>query len=548
MLRLTIDDREVLVPPGATVLDAAQQLGIEIPTLCFLRGYEPSTSCQVCLVRDRRTKRYWPACATPAAEGMQIESDSADVFAMRKTALELLLSNHAGDCRAPCWFACPAHMDIPLMLRELQQHELRDAITTIKRDIALPAVLGRVCSKPCEKGCRRCQTDDAVAVCELKRYVADEDLASSDPYCPLCAPPTGKRVVIVGGGPTGLSATFYLRQLGHACELWEAQLHLGGRLRDASYDTTLPRQVLNDEIAQILRLGVDVRTNQRLVSREQLDKLCQDFDAVLITCGALEEVVVDPWGLKRARKGIDVAKGTFATSRSGVFAAGNALRGTGMVVRSVADGKEVAHVIDRFLRRAEKLADEEIFSSRLGPLRTEELAHFVAGAGTASRALLAERAEILPERAADQAARCFACDCSAHGKCKLEHYARIYGAESGRFGNVRPLYEVIGRHGAVQFEPGKCIKCELCIQIASRAGEPLGLAFVGRGFDVRLAVPFDRGLDEGLTRVAEQCVAACPTGSLSMPRRTPHLDLTIRTDTEARSSSGSPTLPDSGGQ
>ena len=177
MPTITIDDQPVEVPAGATILDAAEKLGIEIPALCFLKGYEPSTSCLVCVVRNRQSGQYVPACATRVVDGMQLDNATEQVSAMRRTALELLLSDHVGDCLAPCFFACPAHMDIPLMLRQIGQQNLREAIATIKQDIALPAVLGRVCPKPCEKGCRRNAADNPVAVCELKRFVADADLA-----------------------------------------------------------------------------------------------------------------------------------------------------------------------------------------------------------------------------------------------------------------------------------------------------------------------------------------------------------------------------------
>ncbi len=171
------------------------------------------------MVKLTASGRFVPACATAAAEGMEVESETAEVHQLRRDALELLLSDHLGDCLAPCWFACPARMDIPRMLRQIAAGDLRRAIATVKRDIALPAVLGRVCPAPCEKACRRGGLDAAVAICQLKRYVADVDLASGDPYVPACGPATGRRVAILGAGPTGLSAAYYLAQQGHACTM-----------------------------------------------------------------------------------------------------------------------------------------------------------------------------------------------------------------------------------------------------------------------------------------------------------------------------------------
>ena len=145
MPRLSIDNREVEVPNGATVLDAAGKLGIDIPTMCFMKGCQPSTSCMVCVVKIDDRAVLLPACGTLAQDGMRVESDCEEVHQARKTALELLLSDHVGDCLGPCHMICPAQMNIPLMIRQIAAGKLRDAIETVKKDIALPAVLGRIC-------------------------------------------------------------------------------------------------------------------------------------------------------------------------------------------------------------------------------------------------------------------------------------------------------------------------------------------------------------------------------------------------------------------
>ena len=108
---------------------------------------------------------------------------------------------------------------------------LRDAVATAQDALVLPAVLGRICPKPCEKGCRRSGADGPVAVCQLKRFVGDADLATAAPYVPAREPATGKRVAIIGAGPTGLSAAYYLAQRGHACTVIDDQPRPGGRLR-----------------------------------------------------------------------------------------------------------------------------------------------------------------------------------------------------------------------------------------------------------------------------------------------------------------------------
>ena len=109
MPRLTLDNRAVEVPPGSTVLDACRALGIAIPTLCHLEGFDPCTSCMLCVVKNRKTGRLIPSCTAPAQEGLEIETDSEEIGTARKTALELLLGEHLGDCEGPCRRVCPAH-------------------------------------------------------------------------------------------------------------------------------------------------------------------------------------------------------------------------------------------------------------------------------------------------------------------------------------------------------------------------------------------------------------------------------------------------------
>jgi len=130
MIHLVIDNHEVEVPEGGTILDAARRAGIDIPTLCFCDGFRPTTSCMLCLVRLKVDGRWVPSCATLAEEGMQVESETEEVHQLRRTGLELLLSDHLGDCMAPCHNVCPTHMDIPLMLRQVAAGDLREAIAT----------------------------------------------------------------------------------------------------------------------------------------------------------------------------------------------------------------------------------------------------------------------------------------------------------------------------------------------------------------------------------------------------------------------------------
>jgi NADPH-dependent glutamate synthase beta subunit-like oxidoreductase len=516
MPKVTIDQRAVEVPAGTTVLEAARLLGIDVPTLCYLEGYQPSTSCQVCLVRLVDSGRFVPSCATKVVDGMRVESETPAVHNLRRTALELLLSDHVGDCLAPCYFACPAHMDIPQMLRDIGQEDVRSAIATIKEDIALPAVLGRVCPKPCEKGCRRSGSDGPVEVCDLKRHVADLDLASQHPYRPPCRPASGKSVAIIGAGPTGLAAAFHLRRDGHAVTLVDAQPQPGGRLWHEFPPDQLPRETLAAEVAVILALSIELRATTRVGLDVTLSELRDSHDAVLVACGAVDVQEIRRWGLPATARGVQVNQGTFETPLHAVFAAGNAIRGKGLVVRSVADGKEAAAAISQYLRGEAIAPVQRPFSSRMGKVSDEEMTELVALAAPGPRRTggIAEASAVSAVEASQQASRCLSCGCAAHGRCRLERYAALYGADHGKYQSDRRAFVRVNRHGAVIYELGKCINCELCIQIAAESQSALGLSFVGRGFDVRVGVPFHGTMEQGLGEMAAKCVAACPTGAL----------------------------------
>ena len=516
MPTITIDDRPIDVPPGATVLEAARKLEIDIPTLCYLEGYKPSTSCQVCVVKLLDNGRIVPACGTAVVEGMRVASETPEVHRLRRTALELLLSDHVGDCLAPCFFACPAHMDVPQMLRQIGGEDLRSAIATIKEDIALPAILGRVCPKPCEKGCRRHAADGPVEVCDLKRFVADRDLASREPYLPACRPDSGRRVAVIGAGPTGLAAAFHLRREGHAVTVFETQPRAGGRLRQEFSEAELPRKTLEAEAGVIFRLGVELRAGTRVGESVRFDELTAQYDAVLVACGAVDKAELQNWGLTVGSRGIEVHAGTHETNLKGVFAAGNAVRGKGLIVRSVADGKEAAAAISQFLAGRPIAPAHRPFSSRMGKVHEDELPELLVRAADRPRRDDTNYAAdaVSAHDASDQAHRCLACGCPAHGNCRLERYAAQYGAEPTRYHDGRRAFVLVNRGGSVQYEPGKCINCELCIQIAAESQDALGLTFVGRGFDVRVGVPFQGTMDQALGPLAAKCVAACPTGAL----------------------------------
>jgi len=520
MPTIYIDNRAVEVEEGATVLDAARKLGIDIPALCYRDGCDANTSCMVCLVKVAGRDGMVPSCATRAVDGMRVESETDEVREVRRTALELLLSDHLGDCMAPCHSICPARMNIPRMIRRIAAGRLREAIETVKADIPLPAVLGRICPAPCEKGCRRGIHDAPVSICLLKRYVADADLASDRPYLPPRQSPSGKSVAIVGAGPTGLTAAYYLLARGHACTIFDDRPQPGGMLRYGVEEGRLPRGVLDAEIDVIRRLGAAFRPDTRVGEQVAMDDLRRDFDAVFVAAGKVDEARSRALGLEWDGKAVRADRRTCATGTAGVFAACPP-RQQKMAVRAVARGKAASEAIHQFLTGREVTGEKTPFTVHIGKLREGEIEAFLAEGSDRPRVEPADaEAGFTDEEAVAESLRCLHCDCRRADDCKLRAYAEACGARPAAYKAGRRSFQQFRQHAEVIFEPGKCIHCGLCIQIAARAGERLGLTFVGRGFNARVTVPLNRSLREGLEKAAAECVAACPTGALAFREET----------------------------
>jgi ferredoxin len=510
---ITIDGQPVEVTPGDSVLHAARKLGIDIPTLCFLEKCGPLNSCQVCLVKING--KLVPSCGTKVAPGMVVESETEEVHEARRTALELLFSDHVGDCLSPCQRLCPLLLNIPVTLRHLEAGRLAEAIASVRGALPLPAVLGRLCHHPCEQGCRRGHWDDPAAIRDMERFVADYDLSQPAPHVPGRKPATGKRVAIVGAGPTGLAAAYYLARQGHAVTVLDRNAQAGGTLRTGTEEKTLPRAALDGEIAQLARLGVEFNLSVELGRSLALGDLLHGVDSVLLTVGEVSKADGEKLGITMAATGIKADPNTCATSVPGVFAAGSAVRVHKQLVKAMSEGKAAAECVHRHLSGQPPRRPEKPFSSIMGRLDAGELRAFLrtASPGASVTPCDACRGHTKKE-AADESARCLHCDCRSSGNCVLQHYAQVYGADAGRFRAERRQFDQQLNPGGVIFEPGKCILCGICVKLTELAQEELGLTFVGRGFDVRISAPFNRAIEDGLQKVAEECVKHCPTGAL----------------------------------
>jgi len=265
-IEVTVNDRKIQVTEGLTILQALLQENIYVPHLCYdIRVERSNGSCGLCVVDvELNDKREVKACQTPILPGMNITTQSSKLEMYRKIRLEQLLSDHNADCVAPCVTTCPANVDIQGYLRQVGDGNYETAVKIIKDSNPFPIVCGRVCPHPCEAACRRNLVDTPVAINHVKRFAADWDMARATPWIPKKSEPSGKKIAVVGAGPSGLSAAYYSALNGHDITVFERQPHAGGMMRYGIPEYRLPKATLDREIDIIRSLGVRIVTGKAL--------------------------------------------------------------------------------------------------------------------------------------------------------------------------------------------------------------------------------------------------------------------------------------------
>ncbi len=279
---------------GETILELANRYGIEIPTLCHDPRLEPYTSCYVCVVEVEGLRGLQPSCSTKITEGMRIETHNEKIKRARKTALDLLVSNHYADCLAPCTQACPAGVDIQGYISLIEKGLYHEAVALIKETNPLPAICGRVCVRPCEVACRRNLLDEgaSVGIDYLKRFAADFDLESTDKYIPEIKLTTGKKIAVIGAGPGGLSCGFFLQKEGHQVDIYEASRKAGGWLRYGIPEYRLPNDILQKEVDNITELGVKIFYNKKLGDDLNFRNIKDKYDAFILAIGSQKGTLI----------------------------------------------------------------------------------------------------------------------------------------------------------------------------------------------------------------------------------------------------------------
>ena len=285
MLNLTINGKNITVEEGTTILQAAKDNGIYIPTLCYDDAVKVYGACGLCVVEAEGIPKLLRSCSAKCSEGMVVNTESKRVVQSRKIAMELLMSAHDGDCVAPCQLNCPARTDCQGYVGLIANGEYEAALKLIKNKVSLPASIGRVCPHPCETACRRGKVDEAINIAQLKAFAADMDL-NSDSYLPEKNAPTDKKIAIIGGGPAGLTAAYRLAISGHEVTVYDMMEKMGGMLRYGIPQYRLPKEVLDKEIAIIEKLGVKMINGVKLGKDFTVASLKAQNDAVIVAVGA----------------------------------------------------------------------------------------------------------------------------------------------------------------------------------------------------------------------------------------------------------------------
>ncbi len=310
MIEVILNGNKITTEAGITILELAKRNGIHIPTLCHDEELNPYGSCWVCAVEVRGRRGFVTSCGTTISNGMEIETDTVEVKNARKMALELLISNHYADCVAPCQVACPDHVDIQAYVSLIANGQYHEAVKVIKDTLPMPLSIGRVCPAFCEKECRRQIVEDPIAIRQLKRYAADEDLGDVWSYVPEKLPEKGKRIAIIGAGPSGLTCGYYLSNNGYDVTIYESSPAAGGWLRYGIPEYRLPKAILDKEIDLMCTNGMKIEYNQELGRDVNMKQLSKDFDAVYLAIGAQKAVPMPVAGsdLQGCYLGVDFLK------------------------------------------------------------------------------------------------------------------------------------------------------------------------------------------------------------------------------------------------
>jgi len=395
-ISININGREIIAQPGQTILQAASANCIEIPHLCYDERIKPHGACGLCVVEMEGSPKLVRACATFVQNGQVVKSDTTRTIAARKTALQLLASDHRGDCRPPCMLACPGQTDCQGYVGLIANGQYTEALKLIKEKIPVPASIGKICPHPCETACRRALVEEPISIAQLKSFAAEIDL-NGEQYLPPIKKTSGKKVAVVGAGPAGITAAYFLARDGHKVVIYEAMPHPGGMLRYGIPQYRLDKALLDAEIALIEKMGVDFIYNTKIGDDISLDHLRTSYDAVFLGIGSWQSQ-----GLRCKGDDMEGVLGGIDFLREVTMNRNVALGGKVLVVGGGNTAMDVA-------RTAVRLGAEEvkiIYRRTIGEMPAEKLEIHEADEEGVQFQLLVAPVEVLGENGRATALKC----------------------------------------------------------------------------------------------------------------------------------------------
>ena len=361
------------------------------------------------------------------------------------------------ECAPWCTARCPVHLDVRSMVAALCTADFDTAATVIRKKIPFPGIISRVCDHPCQEVCQRTALDASVSIRALERAALHYGTPKKVPFRQL--PGRGKKVAVVGGGLSGLTAALELVKKGHATVVLEASCRLGGSVWDYP-ETTLPPGVIEEDVEIIRQTPIEIRFNQALGRDFTLIDLEVDYDAVYLGVGN---------GISQSELFAAINRGhaepgpiTFQTALPGVFAGGNLVNhsGLGSPIRSISEGRRAAISIDRYVQKVSLTASRENEGSYDTALFTS-----IAGKETCPPVPLDDPGSGLSkEGAVREAARCLQCECM---ECVhvCEYLAEFKGYPKKYVRQVYNNLSIVAGHRQGNLMINSCSLCGLCEEV-----------------------------------------------------------------------------------
>jgi ferredoxin len=251
-MKIFINGKEVESSAGETLIETVRRAGFAIPSLCYAKGAKHKSSCMVCAVKNSVTGQIIPSCTTLPTEGMQIETDSAEVMQSRTLSLELLLSDHRADCEAPCKVACPGNMDVATMNRLYDAGKTDEALSLLRNTLVIPATLCYICNAPCERICRKGDLNAPVPVREIKKKLVSQTNLDAIVPSAIC---NGKKIAVTGSDPAALATAYHLCSEGYEVSVFEPS---GTLLKPYIRSENVPAEIIELETEVVKRMGIKV--------------------------------------------------------------------------------------------------------------------------------------------------------------------------------------------------------------------------------------------------------------------------------------------------